>query len=68
MTEQRRMEYLDALGIEQFVPRKQLPGAKPSLALIRSEGPAASMPSPQAQPLPAKPGPQEPAPPEPVKA
>ena len=37
MSEQRRMEYLDALGIEQFVPRKVLPGAKPSLALIRSE-------------------------------
>lgn len=36
MTEQRRLEYLDALGIEQFVPRKVLPGAKPSLALIRT--------------------------------
>ena len=36
MTEQRRMEYLDALGIEQYVPRKRLLGAKSSLALIRT--------------------------------
>lgn len=45
MTEQRRMEYLDALGIEQFVPRKRLLGAKPSLALIRSE----AAPEPKAE-------------------
>lgn len=42
MTEQRRMEYLDALGIEQFVPRRRLPGAKPSLALIRTDVPEES--------------------------
>ncbi|HEY6529699.1 MAG TPA: hypothetical protein VIZ65_13485 [Cellvibrionaceae bacterium] len=37
MSEQRRMEYLDALGIEQFVPRKHLIGAKASVALVRNE-------------------------------
>lgn len=33
------MEYLDALGIEQFVPRKRLLGAKISQALIRQQAP-----------------------------
>lgn len=35
MSEQRRQEYLEALGIDQFVPRRRLPAAKPSLALVR---------------------------------
>jgi hypothetical protein len=40
VTEQRRMEYLDALGIEQFVPRKHLIGARSSVALVRTESPS----------------------------
>lgn len=39
------MEYLDALGIEQFVPRKRLLGAKSSLALIRVHSPVETTPA-----------------------
>lgn len=35
MSEQRRQEYLEALGIDQFVPRRRLPAAKASRALVR---------------------------------
>ena len=45
MSEQRRMEYLDALGIEQFIPRKRLLGAKSSLALIRVHSPVETTPA-----------------------
>ncbi|MFO1370621.1 MAG: hypothetical protein U1F46_16680 [Marinagarivorans sp.] len=39
------MEYLDALGIEQFVPRKRLLGAKSSLALLRVHSPVETTPA-----------------------
>jgi hypothetical protein len=56
VTEQRRMEYLDALGIEQFVPRKQLPGAKASLALVRTDSSTKTPPpAPITQAIPAAP-------------
>jgi hypothetical protein len=51
MIEQRRLEYLEAMGIDQFVPRKRLSHAKASVALLRTASDTAhAQPAPQ-QPL-----------------
>jgi hypothetical protein len=48
LVEQQRREYLQAMGITQYVPRWILPGAKLS---ARIEAPVAEPPSPEAEPL-----------------
>lgn len=50
MNELNRMRYLDALGIENYVSRRQLPGAAPTrrLAIVRAEPAAPAVPEPPA--------------------
>lgn len=62
MDELRRMSYLQALGVDGYVSRVQLPGAAPSrrLALVRVPAPA--------RPAPVAPDPPTPGPPTPSRA
>lgn len=52
MNELRRMAYLDAMGIDSYVSRHQLPGAAPSqrLAVVRAD-----LPAPATEAVPAPP-------------
>lgn len=52
MNERARMHYLDAMGIDMFVPRKRLPAAKPSLQLVQANPAPVAVPAPAASTAP----------------
>jgi hypothetical protein len=71
MNELRRMAYLDALGLDSYVSRKQLPGAAPTRRLVIGPVRDAAMPGsvtsapgacPPQSPRPPRPGNNPPAP------
>ena len=69
MDELRRMSYLQALGVDGYVSRVQLPGAAPSrrLAMVRSPAPVQPAPVAPAPPTPEPPGPSRAAPQPPAR-